>query len=39
MPGGNDYEIAQAVINWNKDSNSLQVNDWEQTWSFLRAMV
>ena len=39
MPGGNDYEISQAVVNWNEDSNSLQVNDWEQTWSFLRAMV
>ena len=39
MPGGNDYEIAQAVIDWNKDSNALQVNDWQQTWSFLRAMV
>ena len=39
MPGGNDYDIAQAVIKWNADSNALQVKDWEQTWSFLRAMV
>lgn len=39
MPGGNDHDIAQAVIKWNTDSNALQVQDWEQTWSFLRAMV
>lgn len=39
MQGGNDYDIAKAVIAWNADSNALQVKDWEQTWSFLRAMV
>ena len=39
MPGGNDHDIAQAVIGWNADSNALQVKDWQQTWSFLRAMV
>ena len=38
MPGGNDYDIAQAVINWNKESNALQVQDWQQTWTFLKAM-
>ena len=39
MPGGNDYDIAQAVIAWNKESNALQVQDWQQTWTFLKAML